>query len=139
MAASERVFVDSNYFVALYNKSDSLHPNALAIAKEIESHGTALVISNYTFLEIVTVLSQKRGRVPSVAAGSFLLSYVLLDIIHIDKDLHSDAWNIFKSVEDKNISFVDCSTIALMRSESIQKILTFDHTDFKTLQNKFRF
>lgn len=139
MEVSEKVFVDSNFFIALFSKADSLHTRARAIATDIDSRAVQLVISNLIFLETVTVLSQRRGRAMAKEAGVYLLSAPNVEIIHIDPSLQHETWVLFQHAGHKDISFVDCSTAVVMRSESISHILTFDVKDFKALQKHVRF
>ncbi len=139
MAENSRVFVDSNYFVALFNSSDTLHTGALDPARRIDSQDTPLVISNLVFLEVVTVLSQRRGRRVAIEVGEHLLTNSLITIIHVDELLQRESWRIFQNSKEKNISFVDASIIAIMQSERIGTLLTFDVQDFKKLQKLYRF
>jgi len=139
MEESKRIFVDSNYFVALFNPSDTLYQKALKIAKKIDERDMPLAISNFIFLEIATILSQKRGKRVAIKAGEYLLSNPKITLIHIDELLQEQSWNIFKQIKNKDISFVDCSIIAAMKSEGIDEHLTFDIEDFKKLQKNYRF
>lgn len=139
MAGNKRLFVDSNYFVALFNPSDTLYQKALKIAKKIDKKDIFLVISNFIFLEIITILSQKRGRRVAIETGEYFLSNPKIALIHIDQLLQGQSWNIFKQIKSKDISFVDCSIIAAMKSEGIDELLTFDIEDFKRLQKNYRF
>lgn len=131
--------MDANYFVALFNPYDSLHKEAFAIASALEKENPALIITNFIFLEIVTVLSQKRGRTVALEAGTYLLSAPTITTIHIDEALNSNSWNIFQHIAHKDISFVDCSILAVLRAESIPTLLTFDTSDFKRLQKEYHF
>lgn len=139
MEQNSRIFVDSNYFVALFNPSDALHKSALNIALGIDSQDTSLVISNLIFLEVVTVLSQRRDRKVAIEVGKHLLTNPLITMIHIDEPLQLESWRIFQNIKEKNISFVDSSIIAVMQSERINTLLTFDIQDFKKLQKQCRF
>ena len=141
MTVSEKVFVDSNYIIALFNPTDSNHKRAKVIAKKLEEQQTKLVLSNFIFLETVTVLSQRRGKEVASDVGALLKQDHTISIIMIDDLLNDAAWYIFQNVPYKNISFVDCSTIALMKTENLQRILTFDVTDFKKMHtvNEFDF
>ncbi|MBI4272883.1 type II toxin-antitoxin system VapC family toxin [Candidatus Uhrbacteria bacterium] len=134
-----RIFVDSNYFVALFNEKDSLYAQAQTVADLLDMQSSVLVISNFVFLEVVTVLAQRRGKSVSKAAGSYLLNTARIEFVHIDSTLQQDSWNTFQSVSSKNISFVDCSTIAVMKAEGIRTLLTFDFNDFRALQRRFYF
>ncbi len=139
MAHPDPVFADANFFVALFNPADALHDRAVTVARAIEDRGTPLVISALIFLEVVTVLSQRRGRDVAVATGEYLRTNAAIEIVPIDPDLFDDAWRIFQEVEHKDVSFVDCSTIALLRADAADALLTFDDRDFRRLQKQFHF
>ena len=139
MTEDSRVFVDSNYFVALFNPPDMLHKRALALARKIDSQNTALVVSNFVFLEIVTVLSQRRGRQVAIKVGEHLLTNSLITIIQVDELLQRESWHIFQNIIEKNVSFVDSSIVAIMKAEYITKLLTFDVDDFEKLRKRYQF
>lgn len=135
-SSSSPLMIDSNFFIALFNPDDSLHEKAQTTAQKIIHSQQSYALTNYIFLEIVTVLSQKRGKARSRTIGNTLLQSAR--IIHIDEWLHQHTWSIFCNVHQKDISFVDCSTIAAMKSEGITTLLTFD-AQFKKLQKHHRF
>lgn len=135
----DSIFADSNYFIGLYNSSDSLYQKASQIANKLETEDIRLVISNYVFLEVVTIMSQRLGKKFAIRLGSHLLGSGQVVIIHVDERLHELAWKIFQDIGKKNISFVDCSTLAVMRAEGIKKLLTFDHEDFASLRSRYKF
>lgn len=134
-----RVFVDSNYFIALFNKSDTLYDRAIEIGTILDKKCCQLVMSDLIFLEIVTVLSQRKDRTLAIEVGEYLRSHPDITIFHSDEMLNEKTWHIFQTSHGKNISFVDCSVIALMKEEHITELLTFDQTDFKQLQTHHRF
>lgn len=136
---NEPIFADSNYFVALFNDRDALTGKADIVSKVLDEYGTTLVISNFVFLEIVTITSMKTGKEVAVEAGRSLLSNPRIRIIHIDEELQEESWRIFQQIRAKNISFTDCSIIAVMRAEGISTLLTFDETDFRRLQEPYGF
>lgn len=128
--------IDSNFFIALFNPDDSLHEKAQMIAQKIVHSNQSYALTNYIFLEIVTVLSQKRGKVRSRIVGNTLLRSAR--IIHIDEWLHMQTWEFFASLQEKDISFVDCSTVFAMNADDISTLITFDK-HFKLLQKHHRF
>ena len=134
-----KIFVDSNYFIALYRVSDSLHTEAIKIAGILNKEGVVLVVSNFVFAEIVTVLSQREGKELARMVGETILTNRQVEHIHIDQALHKKSWEIFHELSEKDISFVDCSIIAVMREYDIKELLTFDLKDFKKFQKKYRF
>src|SRR6266581_3868550 len=106
------IFIDSNYFIALYNPGDLLHEKAKEIAKQLQKDNPYTFISNFIFLETVTVLSQRLGKEYALSAGNKLLQSHSL--IVINARFQNRSWEIFKKTERKNVSFVDCSTLAIM-------------------------
>jgi predicted nucleic acid-binding protein len=138
-ARNEKVFVDSNYFIALFDETNTQFLKADRISKELKEREHSLCISNLVFLEVVTIVSMRSSRTIAQEVGKYLRSHSKIHITHIDEDLHEAAWNIFQETEHKNISFVDCSIIAAMKAEGILKLLTFDKKDFKQLQKNYRF
>lgn len=139
MAHKERAFADSNFFIAFFNISDKLHQRAKTLAKELLAQNTQLVISNYIFLEVVTVLSQRVGKFTALEVGKYFIENSSIQTIHIDEELQRYSWKIFQEVKDKNIGFVDCSIIAAMKAEGISHLLTFDIQDFQKLKKSYRF
>ena len=139
MERSERVFVDTNYFVALFNPSDTLHARAIRIGKEIDAAGVRLVMSNFIFLETVTILAQRRGKDTAREAGKYLLDGGGIEIIHLDEVLQRSSWAIFRELREKNMSFVDASIIAILKAEDMSRLITFDRADFKKLARRYSF
>lgn len=136
---NEWIFADSNYFIALFNEQDALLEKADYTSKKLDEKDISLCITNLIFLEIVTVTSMRASKQIAWEAGKSLLLNPRIRIIHIDEDLQNESWKIFQEITDKNISFVDCSIIAVMKAEGISRVLTFDKTDFGKLQKIYRF
>lgn len=139
MERSSAVCADSNYFVALFNPADTRHNDAMVLTERLDGEKVPLVVSSLIFLEVVTVLSQRRDKQSAIAVGRHMLTHPLIEIIHIDESLHERAWQIFQTVQGKNVSFVDASILAVMEADGIVRLLTFDRTDFRPLQKKRRF
>lgn len=139
MAARSDVFIDSNFFIALYNGSDSLHRRAREIANQLDRDRSQLYISNYVLLEVLTVLSQRIGRASSISAGQSILSEPQIAKIHIDENLNNLTWQTFQNIKAKNMGFVDCSILTVMGWSGINKLLTFDTSDFGSLRHPLGF
>ena len=133
------MFVDTNFFVALYNPADLQHKKALTAAKQIQKDEPELILSSFVFLEVVTVLSQRAGKSLAIKAGQRLRNADAFTFIQSTTKLEQTSWEIFQEINKKNISFVDCSIIAVMKQESIPLLLTFDLEDFKILGKQYKF
>lgn len=126
ISKGDNVFVDSNFFCAFYNPKDSLHIKALGLAEKLRFSKARLWISNYVFLEVVTIVSQRVGKKEGVTVGNKIKNVDFVSNIHIDESLHQLSWDLFKQVSKKDPSFVDMSIIAAMKAGNIQALLTFD-------------
>lgn len=121
------IITDASALISLFSKKDINHKKALKIIKSLETE--ELLISNYIFAEVTTMLSQKEGKEKAVKIGEYLkkkYSWIRLDI-----ETENLAWEIFKKQASKNVSFIDCTTFALYRNGAFNKAFTFD-SDFRT-------
>ena len=137
MGNKSKIFIDSNFFIALFNPVDGLNKAATKLSKLMEAENFQICVTNLILAEVVTVLSLRAGREIAIDAGRDLLS--IHNFIYIDAFLSKKTWEIFQKIEKKNVGFVDCSILAVMESESIDYLLTFDVTDFRSLQKPFKF
>lgn len=135
----QRVFGDSNFFVALLNPFDSLHEKALQASLRMKEELCQLIITNLIFLEIVTILSQRVSRRVSITFGTHILQDNQIEIIHVDEELQKRSWEIFQTTDKKNVSFVDCSILATMKFNNVHTLLTFDREDFQQLLKEHKF
>lgn len=133
------IFVDSNYFIALANPKDSLHTVAFQLSKQIASEKYSVVISNLIVAETLTIISQKLGRKPAITTSIAIHNNPDIEIIFIDRQLHERSLQLFNKIDKKNMSFIDCSILAVMQKKNIKQLLTFDHADFQSLQKKYHF
>ena len=127
------VFIDTSFYFALLNPQDSLHSKALNLAKK---HGHAQKFTSNSILgELATVGSQRFSK---------KLTTEYLDIIRTDSHTQTIletpktvnlSWQIFSSVKNKDISWVDCFSIAIIKTHQIPTALTFDQ-DFRKVAKK---
>ncbi len=121
------IFADTSALVALFRIDDPNHQKAKVIAKNLKDINS--VISNYVFLETVTILSQRVGKEKTIQAAAVIRKN--FEEVRIDPEIDNLAWEIFKKQASKNVSFVDCTTFALYKNGAFDKAFTFD-SDFKT-------
>lgn len=121
------VFVDADAFVALAREDDTNHSHALRILQFLSRQSVGLITSNYVFAEAVTVISQRVGH---QAALSFIEevrspeSTIFIDWIY--QEIESRAMQIFAKQTSKNVSFVDCTNMAILERGEIDHIFSFD-------------
>jgi predicted nucleic acid-binding protein len=128
---STKLFVDTNIFVALRDETDSTYKKAQALLRKISKERYILYTSSDVIGETLTVISKKLGK----GSARKFLEYIdsgLVNEIFIDEQLHQRARELFAQTPQKNISFIDCSSVIAMKSQKIDTIFSFDQ-DFKKL------
>lgn len=121
------IFVDSDAFIAFTKEDDSNHKRAQNIFEKLQDTQITFVTSNFVFAEVATVLSQ---RVSHKAAVIFIdnmkSSDNIFQIERVNEDTEEAATQIFIKQTSKNVSFVDCINIALMKEKHMDGIFSFD-------------
>jgi len=130
-----KALIDTNVFVALFNKSDALHTQAKTCWEDLRTKKTQLYITDFIISEVLTVLRLKTSKEAALTFGDIVLNKTkTLHILNIGKDDMRDAYKIFRDTKVKNFSFVDVTIIALARTNKL-KIISFDKQLQKTAKN----
>ena len=134
-----KFFIDSSFIVALFKNFDSNHDKAKLISEQLFTLSSELIISDFVFSESLTILSQKVGKEIALKLQDFLLDRQIFRIIYLDEILIMKSKEIFSQAKSKNMSFADCTSLAIIEYETIKNFVTFDKTDFKKYEWKYRF
>ncbi|MFN0206924.1 MAG: type II toxin-antitoxin system VapC family toxin [Planctomycetota bacterium] len=118
-----RVFVDSSAWFAFINKKDAEHASVRSAMKNFEGR---MVTSNFIFDELLTLCNYRLGHKTATAVGNFLLTSNSIDLVRMTPDDEKAAWEIFKKRHDKNYSFTDCTSFALMQRLKIESCIALD-------------
>ncbi len=121
------IITDASALISLFSQKDINHEKATKIIKHLKT--AVLLISNYIFAEVTTMLSQREGKEKAVKVGEYLKNKY--NWIKLDIQTEELAWEIFKKQKSKNVSFIDCTTFALYQQGVFDKAFTFD-SDFQT-------
>ncbi|KYK36271.1 MAG: hypothetical protein AYK19_08910 [Theionarchaea archaeon DG-70-1] len=118
------ILIDSCVFVAYTNTKDQHHEKAVEILKDVNegTYGRAF-FSDYIFSEVLTVILLRVGFDKAKEFGSYLLSSEF-ELLRVDEKIFKRTWEIFCEVQ--NMSFTDCTNLALVEVFEIKKIATFD-------------
>ena len=120
-------FVDTSYLIALENSVDQYDRTASRHWSELaKSSSHSFVTSSYVFVEVVTLLNNRRLHSKAVELGKNLLTSRLFNLVHVDEELFDEAWALFQKHKDKKYSLTDCVSFQLMKRLAITEALTFD-------------
>ena len=123
----KRVFVDTAYWIAVTNPNDQWHDAAQQARKDLGD--VRLVTTDEVLTEFLTGLSEFGPRIRSKAAEAArrIMRNPNVDVIPQSKDSFIKGLKLYEQRDDKEYSLQDCISMSVMRSKSIQEILTADH------------
>jgi predicted nucleic acid-binding protein len=118
------IFVDTSFWAALTGKADQRHGDAVQL---FERYGAQpLVTSNQVRGETWTLLRRRRGHRDAVAFLELVEQSARLSIVSVPAELEQEALRWLRRHDEREYSFVDATSFALMRSLKIRDALTFD-------------
>jgi len=121
-----RLFVDTSAWLALNDKNDQHHSEAVSRSGAIRKQKIALITSEYIVDESITVIRYRVSHRAAVVFGDSLMGSTILTIADITDEERFNAWVLFKKYGDKELSYTDCTSFALMKKLGLQKAFTFD-------------
>ena len=125
--AARDVLIDTAGFLALWDASDEHHRRALQLQSELSRKKRQFLTTDYIIDETATLLLLRHSH---DAAADFLktvLESATLRLEWIDSDRFHAAADLFRRHDDKEWSFTDCVSFALMQELNVQDSFTTDH------------
>jgi len=125
-----QVFVDTSAWDAIADSGDPHHEMAMLLKDEIAGQ-CRLVITNYILDELYTLLLMNVGYQRTVDFRhklDVLVQEGVLQVIWVSEDIAAEAWLVFEQFNvDKQWSFTDCISYAVMKQRGITEAFAFDH------------
>ncbi len=129
------LFIDTFAFLALANDRDNYYKAAQHFLMDMQNgkfRPTRLITSDYIVDETLTRIRFKVGHAQAVNWGQNIHSSKIIELMRVDESVYEDALVIFEKYNDKQLSFTDCTSFALMKSMGINDAFTFDE-DFRKM------
>jgi predicted nucleic acid-binding protein len=120
------VFIDTSAFVALRNAAEVEHERARTVLSGLLSEGVALFTSNYVFAETYTALLVRVGRAEAIEWGRRFRAGGAVELVRLDEEIESAAWDILERHRDKRWSYVDATSFALIERDGGGEAFAFD-------------
>jgi uncharacterized protein len=118
------IFVDTSFWAALTATADTWHN---AAAELFEKHWTdRLVTSNHVRGETWTLLRRRRGHDSAVTFLERIDRTSRLTIEFVSEEIEAQALRWLRRHDEREYSYVDATSFALMRSLRIKEALAFD-------------
>lgn len=118
------IFVDSAQWIALHNRRDPRHALAVELLRGIDHE--PLLTTNHVCGETWTFLRRKAGHTAAVSFLDAVDASHRLEIVHVSAELERRARTWLRRHDEREYSFVDATSFAVMRSRKVTKVLTFD-------------
>jgi predicted nucleic acid-binding protein len=116
------IFIDTSV-----DPEDDNYETASGFFKEIrENSPYRLYTTNLVFYETVTLIRSRIGIAESIRFGQSLFRSKGIQTIFVDHALEEKAFEIFTTHTDKDYSFIDCASFAVMEELGLQNAFTFD-------------
>ncbi|TMI67590.1 type II toxin-antitoxin system VapC family toxin [Candidatus Bathyarchaeota archaeon] len=132
-----RLFIDTGPIVARHNKEDYHHNQANATLDKIASGKTSytkLYTSDYIIDESITVCrSRTHSHAQAIDLGEAILHSKSIVLLKVEERIFSRAWELFKERKEVELSFTDCTSATLAKTNGIIDIYTYDRHDFRAL------
>ncbi|HEV7614776.1 MAG TPA: PIN domain-containing protein [Solirubrobacterales bacterium] len=120
------VFIDTSAFVALRNAAEAEHERARAALSGLLGEGAALFTSNYVFAETYTALLVRVGRAEAIEWGQRFRASDAIELVRLDEQVENAAWEILELHGDKQWSYVDATSFALIERDGGGEAFAFD-------------
>jgi len=122
------LFADTSGWGNLLDATQPYHSLAASIYRAARHEGRKVVTTNYIIAELIALMARPL-RIPRPMVIAFVESLRIspnVEIVHIDQDLDSQAWDLLKSRPDKEWSLTDCASFVVMKRRGILEALTTD-------------
>jgi hypothetical protein len=126
----EEVFVDTPALVALVNRDEGLHKQAVAVNEVLEAERVRLVTTDDVLVELGNLCRKPALRPLAEEAIDAVWGSVpsgLMAVVHVDQELWERGWELFKQRPDKEWSLTDCISFVVMAERNIRRAFTSDH------------
>lgn len=121
-----KLFVDTSAWLAYFNRHDDFHEQA----KKLFNKKPELLTSNAVLHETIAHLSARVSKKAAQIAGDFILSGTAVQLILLSLRDEISSWEALKKMEF-SLSFVDMSSVILMRRLKLKEIFAFDRDFLK--------
>jgi len=120
------VFVDTAGWMALADAADPFHAESLAARDAVLEAGCGLVTTDFVVDETLTLIRLRLGLAAAEAWWAKVDRSPRLRWERVDSDRFESARALFFRYRDKDFSFTDCTSFAIMRELRLTSVITTD-------------
>lgn len=120
-----RVFVDTNYWIAVISPQDQWH--FTANEARIRLAAAQFVTTESVLIEMLNYFAPLRGRTLATETARDILEDELIEVVPHTHDAFLAGLALYEARSDKGYSLTDCISMNTMRERGIARVLTHDH------------
>jgi len=118
------IFVDTGALFAAANAKDRDHQRAKDFLAKLAEEKVILLATNFIIAEIYTLMLRKIGRDKAIEHLEKLRNTA--EIERVSEEDENKAWQIILRYRDKDFSYVDATSFAIMERLGISDAFSFD-------------
>jgi len=130
-----KVFIDAGPFIAISNKDDPDHKDALKQFAKIAKTKGIFFTSDYVLDEVLSFATRKTKN-PDIVLGAdrLIQESANIRLLKVDEEILTNSKIFLKRYPSMLLSLTDWTSLTLARKYAIEKIYSYD-SDFDRLRN----
>lgn len=120
------IFVDTSALIALGNKKDSFHQEAIQVRNQLKSQNRNFITTNAIFLEFGNAFSGIYLKPLAISLIKAIKMSQKWESLLIDELIFERAFTLYQKMNDKEWGLVDCSSIIIAKERGITEIFSTD-------------
>jgi uncharacterized protein len=121
-----RIFIDTSAFYALEDADDRHHDEALGIQRWCQRGRPRIFTTHHVVDESITLIGARIRPSRAVVFARALFASRIVQIVRTDEILEEAALRVYERLDDRRLSFTDCTSFAVMRALEITAAFAFD-------------
>lgn len=121
------IYVDAAGWIALVNRRDALHTEAVRIYKQRLQEQCQLITASVVLLEVGNWLSPAPLRGLAIDLLKRIEQSSRIEVVHVTPDLYARGWKLYGDRLDKDWGIIDCISFVIMQERKLNDALTGDH------------
>jgi len=120
-------YVDAAGWIALVNRRDALHTEAVRIYKQRLQEQCQFITASVVLLEVGNWLSPAPLRGLAIDLLHRIEQSSLIEMVHVTPELYAKGWELYSNRLDKDWGMIDCISFVIMQERNLTEALTSDH------------
>ncbi len=121
------VFADTSALIALGNKRDAFHSQAVLINDSLRQSKKNFVTTDAILLELGNAFSPLNLKPLAIKLIEVIRQSKKWNCVCLDENLMNRGFELYKQMKDKEWGFVDCISIIVAKDMKIKEIFSTDH------------